>query len=78
MKNITRFPHAQGTADMPDVLGHGTHHAVTKTSEAQARALVAASLNFMDKYDRLPDWDIILFRGCFHTTGVEVEIWEEG
>ena len=71
MKDITKFNHAQGKSEILPRGETGPH------LNAHIRALEEALVNFVDKYERMPDWDIISFRGGHSTTNVIIEIWEE-
>lgn len=69
MKDITRFPHASATMNRK---GDKPVPVI-----ATSKAFNAASSSFAEKYKRLPDYDIVRFRGFTSTTGVTIEIWEE-
>lgn len=70
MRDITKFPHAQATVSCMTDLG------LTVISRRHSAAMQEATLAFMEKYDRLPNWDNIFFRGGITTTDLTVEIWE--
>lgn len=69
VKNISKFPHASVTVARRN--GH-----VVPAPEFKI-AFNAASSHFAEKYQRLPNYDIVNFRGCTSTTHVTVELWEE-
>ena len=72
LRNITRFPHAEGRAVLeldPD----GTPMPGTTMRRAMARAVEA----FRAEHGRAPEWDVVSFRGCFSMFECLVEFWEE-
>lgn len=60
---------AKGEADLRGEL-------VTDHHEALTLALDRAVVDFFGRYERLPEWDILTFRGAFTTKEAVLEIWE--
>lgn len=68
LRDITMFPHTSITLPRRD-----------KTTRVPpiGAAFMMASSAFLVKYDRLPNYDIVMFRGGTTTTDVVFEMWEE-
>jgi hypothetical protein len=67
LKDITEFPHASAISNVHEEDHLRAHHL----------AFVKACVAFLDLNERMPNFDIINFRGAHSTTGVVMEIWEE-
>lgn len=72
LRDITKYPHATGKANV-----HGVGSESQVQHRAVSRALSNAVLTFKAKYNRNPDWDIIMFRGGSSSLTAVMEIWEE-
>jgi hypothetical protein len=72
IRDITGFPHVEASIDLVEkdreVWAYGS-----TTDSAIGRCAVL----FQEKYGREPNWDIVMFRGCFTTFQVVFEMWEE-
>lgn len=75
LRNITMFPFAQGKTQIPDK--PRTRGETKQRGKAMEQAWKLAVIEFIGKYGREPEYDIVFFRGCVTTFDVLVEIWEE-
>jgi hypothetical protein len=70
VRDVTKFPHATAK------IKRRPKERVSP-GPAFSRAEMVASNTFVRKYKRLPDYDVVCFRGFVTTTEVVFEIWEE-